>query len=347
MNARPLEGSGWMQQYYSNAADVARATAFIALTNARTMDINFHLQKGAEISGRVTDLNHNPLGNIGVEASRVVNNGWGGGFASSDTDSNGWYSMTVPPGSNYFVACALWSGETRWMGQFFSNADDTAQATWVTPFTNAPATGVDFALRPAMVIEGWVTDASNHPVNVPVEIGVRDGGGGWSQRGGAWSDFDGYYRCKGDAGSNCIVRVSDSRYHEVYFRDKLSAAAADGVSAGQGQVVSGVNFKLYDPIADSDTDSFPDFIEGYVTGTDPFRDSDRLQCTGVLLSGNVARITWASASNRCYHVQRSTNLPAGAWTNMTQAPVTAAGATCLHCDSNAPPRSFYRVLMTY
>jgi hypothetical protein len=51
------------------------------------------------------------------------------------------------------------------------------------------------------------------------------------------------------------------------------------MSAAPGVILSNVNFKLYDSSADSDHDGLPDYIEGYVTGTDPFNSNDCLRCS--------------------------------------------------------------------
>jgi len=356
INARPADGSGLLEQYYSNSLDVAHATLVMPIVGVPSTNINFNLQAGAQINGRVTDIGGSPLGNINVEAAFAFNNNWNGGVAYATTDSNGWYSLVVAPNTNYYVGCALSDNKISWMSQYYSNVVDLSQAKIVSPLASSPATNINFALMPAMIIEGWILDASNHPlrdisgqtVNANVQVGARDGGGNWIKRWETWSDSNGYYRSKMEAWTNHIVRVSDNRYHEVYFQDKLSISAANAVSSAQGVAVSNVNFRLYDPTADSDFDSIPDYIEGYITGTDPFNSNDCLRCTGLLINGGLPKLSWCAVNGKVYNVERSTNLLNGAsWTNLTPQHVAATSTNASLIDSNAPPNANYRVLIPY
>jgi hypothetical protein len=63
--------------------------------------------------------------------------------------------------------------------------------------------------------------------------------------------------------------------------------------------------------SDADNDGFSDLRE-YWAGTDPKNPGSRLEMTSISnAAGNVVRVGWTSVSNRCYLLERSTNLTAG------------------------------------
>jgi hypothetical protein len=339
---------GWLEQYYNNVRDVRDATPVAALTNAAATNVNFNLQQGAQLSGRVTGAG-SPLSDAFVQAGVVTFLGggsWDWQFVEGiGTDTNGDYVLWVPQGTNYTVRANGPDG-IPWIEQYYSNATDVSHATSVKALTNQSAAGIDFDLTLGMGIEGSVMDATNQPLNVGIEF-MRWNGTSWDSI--MWGTRgDGTYACYLPAGSNYIVHVNDLGYHEVYFSNKLSEASADVISAPAGVIVSNVNFRLFDPSADSDHDGFPDYLEGYVAGTDPFNSNDLLRCVGLQSSNRLVTLTWASVSGKSYRVARATNLmSAAAWTNLTASPVQSVGSKASCTDSNAPPGAQYRVLINY
>jgi hypothetical protein len=335
------DGSGWLEKYYSNATDALSADLVTATVAVPATNINFNLQQGILVSGRVTDLDSHPLTNMPMSVVRKNLDNWDG-VANGASGDNGNYAMNVPPGSNYLVWVV---GTPQWLEQCHDHVRAWDEATLLTVSGTQPATNIDFALIPAMTIRGRITDATNGPLDgVMVQFGARDGDN-WAGRWASWSETNGTYERQMEAGSNHLVQVDDGRFHQVYFRNKLTPATATPVTAGQGVTVSNVDFKLYDPTADSDNDTFPDYIEGYITGTSPFNSNDLLECTGMLCQGGRASVSWSSVIGNLYYVQRTTNLldPSG-WTNLSA--VTATGTCTSLVDSNAPPAAtYYRLLM--
>ena len=335
------DGSPWMEQFYSNATDALSADLVTATIASPATNISFNLSQGVPISGRVTDLDGHPLTNMPMSVFRKNLDNWDG-VANGGSGDNGNYAMYVPPGSNYLVWMV---GTPQWLEQCHDHVRAWDDATLLTVSSIQPATNINFNLIPAMTIQGRVTDATNGPLDgVMVQFGVREGDN-WAGRWAAWSETNGIYERQMEAGSNHLVKIDDGRFHEVYFRNKLTPATATPVTAGQGVTVSNVDFKLYDPTADSDKDTFPDYIEGYITGTSPFNSNDLLECTGMLCQSGRASVSWSSVMGNLYYVQRTTNLlnPSG-WTNLSA--VTATGTCTSLVDSNAPPATtYYRLLM--
>jgi len=311
--------------------------------------VDFMGSAGTTISGCVQGEG-NPLSGVNVQVGTITTNGTGGWhwnqtYQSDGTDSHGNYSVIVPPGTNYYASVNLPQG-SPWVGQMYSNATDAASATVIAALTNAPVTGIDFALTLGMNISGWIMDASNNPVRTSVEIGQWDGTN-WISVWWTGSFDDGHFSVALPAGSNYLVHINDPNYHEVYFHNKLSAGSADAIVAPPGTVVSNVNFTLYDPSRDSDGDGLPDYIEGYVTGTDPFDCRDCLRCIGLHPSGGRATLSWSAVSGRVYSVERTVDLCSAAWTNLPPLSIIAVGTNATLLDSNAPPRGNYRVRVAY
>jgi len=335
------DGSPWMERFYSNAVDALSADLVTTTLSSPATNISFNLSQGIPISGRVTDLDGHLLTNMPMSVFHKNSDNWSS-VANGGSGDDGNYAMYVPPGSNYLVWMV---GTPQWLEQCHDHVRAWDDALLLTVSGTQPATNIDFALIPAMTITGRVTDATNDPLDsVMVEFGARDGDD-WAGRWATWTGSNGGYDCRMEAGSNHLVKIDDGRFHEVYFHNKLTPATATPVMAGQGITVSNVDFKLYDPTADSDNDTFPDYIEGYITGTSPTNADDLLKCTGLLCQGGRVAVSWLSVCSNRYYVQRSTNLfNTSGWTNIST--VTATGACSSLTDTNAPPATtYYRLLM--
>ena len=356
----PPWGSSWLKQFYSNATDEAHATLVTPYIDVAATNIDFVLQQGAWIRGRVVSGGV-PVEYVDVQAGLVTTNEWGylqwQHVSSDNTDSNGDYALIVPPGVAHTIGAALDQNVApRWLDQYYSNCVDISEAALVTATTNTPAEDINFDLIPAMRIAGWVWDPTNSPlrdaegnvINANVQVGMFDGEGNWMTTRETWTDQDGQYFIKCEAGSNHVVRVSQWGFAQVYYHDKLSGDGADIVSAGQGETVGNVNFTLYDETADSDLDGMPDYLEGYVAGTNPFDSNDVLRCTGVEISNTHVSVFWSAVDSKSYILQRTTDLlNPEAWTNVTPVPVTAEGSSASFTDSNAPAGSSYRLVLPY
>ena len=141
----------WQSQFYSNATDAASATMFAALTNASATNINFYLPRGAIVSGCVRGDDGKPIQNANVQ---VWTSDWRRATGGNSTDSNGNYSVTVPPGTNYYAEAYPPYGSIG-LSQFYSNATDEASATMFAALTNASATNINFHL-PRGAIDWWL-----------------------------------------------------------------------------------------------------------------------------------------------------------------------------------------------
>ena len=145
------DGTTWLPQYYSNAWHGADATLVTPLAGVPATNIDFSLQHGAIISGRVLGKGV-PLSNKWVQVGLLSTNEWGDWHweyeHSAGTDNQGNYSAILPPGIAYAVQYMPQSGDA-WRRQFYCYASDEAGATLVTPLIDTPATNINFNLQPA------------------------------------------------------------------------------------------------------------------------------------------------------------------------------------------------------
>ncbi len=143
------EGTTWLRQYYNNELDAASATLVTPTLDVPAIDINFNLQPGATISGRVL-VDGNPQADVQVEANIITD--FGGGSWSSygvewnNTDANGYYTLVVQPGVNYGIRVWRPSGDGSMFGIYYSNTTSGLSATLVTPTLDVPVTDINFAL---------------------------------------------------------------------------------------------------------------------------------------------------------------------------------------------------------
>jgi len=103
---------------------------------------------------------------------------------------------------------------------------------------------------------------------------------------------------------------------------------------------------------DTDGDTYTDWQEVYVTGTDPRAlasgSNSYLHCLQTTRDGSNVVLNWSAiAYVGSYFIQRSTNLLSGAYWVDLFGPMSGTGTVMTVTDSNAPPNSAYRVRIPY
>ncbi len=184
-----LMGTGnFMGEFYNNVQDPLLATPVTVRAGQETRDINFTLEPGGSISGRVTDSKGNALDSLLVVAVHSDIGGPGQDpyltrlqIAAAPTDLQGRYHIKGLPAAEYFVRTVsnFWldvnalevrdgkhSGQVvdEFYGDVYNLLNVTSSAT--VPVTVPGETGnVDFELADPGYINGSITDAvSSAPV---------------------------------------------------------------------------------------------------------------------------------------------------------------------------------------
>lgn len=251
--------SPWLRQYYSNTMDRSQAMQITTLTNLPATNIDFNLQRGGIIGGRVLG-GGTPLFDIGVKAGRVVFHEGGGwdfpdeGYANTDT--NGYYTMRLPPGTNYTVVANDGNPGSPWLVQYYSNTADIVQAMHITALTNLPSTNINFNLEQGATINGTVL-AGGSPLdeaNVEAVIISSNGVGGteWHHVAGEKTGPDGSYTLIVPSGTNYFVHAwgpgsdfpGSSGWLEQFYYLAGSQNEATPVAALTNSPATNINFNL-------------------------------------------------------------------------------------------------------
>ena len=259
-NANARE-QGFIPQCYLNG-DMCQANTKVSVTSGQAATgIDFLLNPGGAISGRVTDA----ATGAGIEGMPVlVFHGTDFGQVTffpldhsiSETDANGTYTLNgLPPDAGYRVAvCCPHEGDFH-IGTFYNGKtvpNDSDPVTVTGPGTTT--TGIDFALAVGGRIEGRVTDeAGGEPIgDLLMVIRYLDAGGAVQGTFIAFTHPEGTYAFNVEIGDH-IISTGSRRYPlgggkfnlREFYDNKTSQATADVVSMpGSGQTVSNIDLAL-------------------------------------------------------------------------------------------------------
>jgi len=252
VQANPNQGSPWLGQFYSNTTEVSSATVIKALINIPATNINFNLQAGTTVSGHVFG-NGGPVSGINVEVGTISFEGGGWHPQQSyggNTDSNGNYSVTVPPGTNYYAWVHLQQG-SPWLFQIYSNATDASSATVIAALTNAPATNIDFNLRQGTTVSGCVRGGGLPLEGINVQVGtlIFNPGGwwDWQQAYEGRTDSNGYYSVIVPSGTNYYAQANPpqgSPWLQQLYSNVTDASSATIIAALTNAPATNINFNL-------------------------------------------------------------------------------------------------------
>lgn len=210
-----------------------------------TDGIDFYLTPLARIEGQVRDGEGDPMRGVVVRAEELDGSNWqmsGEGV----TDENGFYSLGVPPGSNYGVKVKIPENMGLfWLAQYFDHVHDRSDARPVSASGDAPTTNINFDLEQGGIISGWIYEDDGE---TPIEgCGVRaetlDGSVGSDGR----TDAAGYFEIIVPAGTYAVEARPDwdeLPYGRQYFSNVVSGAEAYPLSVDQFGVVSNIIFQL-------------------------------------------------------------------------------------------------------
>ena len=126
-----------------------------------TPDINFTLEKGGSITGRVVDAQGDPIRSVGI-CVQSSNFNWGD---CRETDSEGYYEVVGLPTGDYYVRTY---NEGLFIDQWYQDADPyDANPPPAPVHVDAPneTPGIDFTLEKGGSITGRVVDEKGNPIN--------------------------------------------------------------------------------------------------------------------------------------------------------------------------------------
>jgi hypothetical protein len=259
-------GNGaYVSQYYPNAADISSATPVTVTAGGTTSNTNFSLITGASITGTITAASTGDfLSGININVSNVSN------AYSKSTASNGSgvYTISGLPAGSYKIQ---FSGNATYATQYYNNAINSNEATWVTVAEGGTASGIDLSLIPGTAIQGTITRAYDGEPASGISVCAMDAVTGMGCFGSnSASDATGMYRVYGlpDGSYKLRVNSSNTGLAVQYYSSAPNLNTATPVTVA-GVLRTGIDFSLV--------------AGGTITGTIT-RASDGLPVSGVTVS---------------------------------------------------------------
>lgn len=234
--------SPYISGFYSTSGNPGTPAAVSVTDGSTTSGIDIALQRGATLSGFVTDAaNGTPLNNICVTIVQAADTA---DFAC--TDSSGHYRSSGLAGGDYQLEFENYGG--RYLSQWYGGATTQAGSQPVTLTTGQDKTGINAAMTLGAAISGSVTDAATNAGVSGICVRFHDASTGAVSSYGGCTDSAGHYSAVVPGGSYKVEFLDNSgRYTNQWWNNKPDAASADTVTVVAGDVRSGIGAALSAP----------------------------------------------------------------------------------------------------
>jgi hypothetical protein len=230
----------YVAQFYDDSLYESSETPVSVAPGSTTSGIDAQLAEGGTISGRVTDPSGDELAGICVSALDAS-----GDFGSTDTGSDGSYSITGLASGSYDVDFAGCGGNTAAYG--FQQYDGAVTVS--TGSTDADIDGTLSVVPPSESgsISGQVLAASDDSPLENICVETYDNSGDYV--GFAATGSDGSYTVDDLASGSYTVNFSNGcgnagNYAPQWYKDASLASAATAVAVSDGQTTTGVDASL-------------------------------------------------------------------------------------------------------
>jgi len=187
VRADPTHAQMLVRQYYTNALFIEDGAAVSVAAATVTSNIDFSLDQGGLVSGRITDTQDVAVADVDLDIFNTSNALMEVGAVS---DTNGAYTLGVLPPGDYFVRADP-AVTQQWVVQYYTNSLFVEQATPVVTTPGAVSSNINFALQSGGHLAGALTDTNGLPA-ADVDIDVFDIGG-QRMEANASSDTNGVY----------------------------------------------------------------------------------------------------------------------------------------------------------
>jgi lysozyme family protein len=227
--------TGYITEYYNNVHDYYSATPVSITAPNNTPNINFTLDLGATISGRVyLSDDTTPIAGAYVSAG-LIGSGYSYG-ESTFSDANGNYTIVGLPTGNYRVSASA----TGYFTEYYNNVDESSKATPVSVTAPNNTSNINFTLDLGATISGrvYLSDGTT-----PI-AGAWVIGSGYSYGGSAYSDASGNYSFVGLQTGNYRVWAGATGYLTEYYNNVYDSSIATLVSVTAPNSTPNINFTL-------------------------------------------------------------------------------------------------------
>ncbi len=277
-----VQAKGYATEWYDSTYAKDSATPLSLTDPGERSNVNFILEPGGSISGRViADASLDIIPDLHIFATDYGTNEW---IAGTSTRADGTYTLSGLPAGTYRVRAMPSNDNLPYAGEYYDNTYDYDEAQRVTVNTGQDTPGINFSLAPGGTISGVIRSADGSATLANVSVECRrptDSGGAWF---GATTDSEGKYTIGGLPYGDHVVRSpsggrwgsGDSNYFTEYYNNKSREEQAELVTVASDANPSNINFTLSaggsisgKVIADASLDSIANlhvFAEDYTTG---------------------------------------------------------------------------------
>ncbi|MSP11871.1 MAG: hypothetical protein EXR62_02820 [Chloroflexi bacterium] len=246
--AIPTDGENYVTQYYNQVEDPASAAQVHLPAGPTVPGVDFNLTLGGSISGTLQDFDTaQPLPDMTVS---VVPRQPGTGLAGAEvtqyaprTDSQGHYRVNGLPPGTYDLHVP--SDSRNYVPLYYPGVIEESRSVPIDISSGAKFDGIDFSLKQGGAIGGRVTDQQTASAIAAIPLYFIDDQ--HARTFGILSDAVGRYVYHGlPAGQYLVYSQPDSRgYVGTYYQNTISRTQATILTLSAGQVISPVNFSLF------------------------------------------------------------------------------------------------------
>ncbi len=226
---------GYLTEYYKNVFNSGSATPVPVTAPDNTPDINFTLDRGGTISGRIYKPDSiTPVANADIFAwSSDIEYG-----QSGTSDASGNYTIRDVPSGNYQVRVSA----SGYVTELYNNVYDYYAATLVKVTAPDNTPDINFIMAVGGTISGHVykADGITPLAYASISANAVDSGFG----GSGISNADGSYIIAGLSSGNYRVQASSAGYIWQYYKNVYDANSATIVSVTAPNNTPDINFAL-------------------------------------------------------------------------------------------------------
>jgi len=245
---RAAGNPGYADEYYLDSYCRSGSTLVPVTAGSETSDIDFTLDPGGTISGRIVDLDGNPVYGVGVAVCADDGSSFG---CCSVTDPDGCFRTAVTDADGYFNIEGLPYGTYRVNSPAYGVPGALEKQVWVyqeifgvvLSETEPVAGGLLITLQPAGFILGTVTGPDGQPL-VGILPHIEPWGPGCYCF-GQGTDANGQYVLGGlPSGNYRVSAMSNPGYADEYYLDSHNWIGSTIVPVTAGSETRDIDFTL-------------------------------------------------------------------------------------------------------
>jgi len=229
--------TNYVPQWYNNQLDSYSADFVKVIDDQTSPNINFQLQMGGSVSGKVTDETGAPIQDVNIEIrDDDYNYYWG------DTDSEGTYTISGIAEGDYKVHFSASNvneyQDTSYVSQWYNNKSSYDAGDSVAVKSEETTSKIDAKLTTGGSISGTLKDSSGRPCS-DENVGIYDNDNNDNEIAYGRSNSEGQYTVRGIPVGTFKVRF-DYDFH--WYKDKYIEREADAIKlTTKGQDIKGID----------------------------------------------------------------------------------------------------------